>query len=193
MSKNKVSVLERMGLVRSIEMPEKLEQPAILDEALFETENEKMPSGSVGEIDSDKLMSVEMIYEQTGLSELEDSIFKVGEIADSLPDELSNRQKREITYKLLNTMHLDWEGLITDGQNRVSILLESERKFNEETVSQIDSYKEQISSLEEEIDLIKEKISYRQKQDEAETKIIEDEIDRLNRLLLFMGEGSDLG
>ena len=191
--KGKVSVLEKMGLVKSIEMPQ--EEVATPEEnILFEAENQfvQIDRESMCEVDLSQLLQIETIYEKADLNEKEASIFKVAEIVESLPEELSTRQKREIALKLLGTMHLCLEELLIDGQQRLTVLMEAESKFNEETESNVTSFKEEIKRLESRIDELKEKVIFSQKQNEAETVLLEEEIDKVNHLLVFMGEGSDV-
>lgn len=191
--KGKVSVLEKIGLVKSIEMPQ--EEVATPEEnILFEAENQfvQIDRENMCEVDLSQLLQIETIYEKAGLSEKEASIFKVAEIVESLPEELSTRQKREIALKLLGTMHLCLEELLIDGQQRLTALMEAESKFNEETESNVTSFKEEIKRLESRIDELKEKVIFSQKQNEAETVLLEEEIDKVNHLLVFIGEGSDV-
>lgn len=191
--KGKVSVLEKMGLVKSIEMPQE-EVVTSEENILFEAEDQfvQIDKENMCEVDLSQLLQIETIYEKTGLSGKEASIFKVAEIVESLPEELSTRQKRAVALKLLGTMHLCLEELLIDGQQRLTALMEAESKFNEETEMNVTSFKEEIKRMESRIDELKEKVIFSQKQNEAETVLLEEEIDKVNHLLVFIGEGSDV-
>ena len=190
--KGKVSVFEKMGLVKSIEIPQEVAAPE--ENILFETDDQfvQIDIDSLCDVDQTQLLQIENIYEKAGLSGKEASIFKVAEIVESLPEELSTRQKREIALKLLGTMHLCLEELLIDGQQRLSALMEAESKFNEETEMSVISFKEEIKKLESRIDELKENVIFSQKQNEAETFLLEEEIDKVNHLLVFIGEGSEV-
>lgn len=191
--KGKVSVLEKMGLVKSIEMPQE-EVVTSEENILFEAEDQfvQIDKENMCEVDLSQLLQIETIYEKTGLSGKEASIFKVAEIVESLPEELSTRQKRAVALKLLGTMHLCLEEILIDGQQRLTALMDAESKFNEETQMNITNFKEEIKRLESHIDELKEKVIFSQKQNEAETVLLEEEIDKVNHLLVFIGEGSDV-
>lgn len=129
---------------------------------------------------------VEEIYIANNLSNLDKSIFKVEDLMKTLPSEMPTASKKSTVESIMNTVGLNVDDTVEDGNERIKILNASLNKT-------VDSISSDIATAEEKIEQLKIEISENEKliSDSKETikEFTEDvnaETERINGLIKFI-------
>ena len=130
------------------------------------------------------------IYDQNGLADKTQSIFKVEELINSLPKEMATETKRNSVLATLGVFGLTAVDVETDGEKRVDVLSDILAKIicdNETVVT------EKENSIEEhkmEIERLEKEIADQRAETKTSDETINAEIDRINNLINFTTGGN---
>lgn len=133
------------------------------------------------------LLTISQIYEQNAKSDVSKTIYKIEELKNALPKELSDVMKKSTVENTLPIIQLTKEEVITDGNERIDILNAVLNKITEETLSIIDKHDSEIQSLEEQINNLKNQTLERQKLQEEQSLTIKNEVQKIKEILTFIG------
>lgn len=137
-------------------------------------------------ISSDVILTIEDIYTAEGIENLDNSIYKVLEFADSLPKELSTVAKKQSVLGILKTVKLDVNNLIEDGKHRTIRLTETSDLLLTKANDTVKSNIEEIEELEAKIESLKNENTVLTKTSEDQTALIKGEISLINNIIEFI-------
>jgi multidrug efflux pump subunit AcrA (membrane-fusion protein) len=137
-------------------------------------------------ISSDVILTIEDIYTAEGIENLDNSIYKVLEFADSLPKELSTVAKKQSVLGILKTVKLDVNNLIEDGKHRTIRLTETSDLLLTKANDTVKSNIEEIEELEAKIEALKNENTVLTKTSEDQTALIKGEISLINNIIEFI-------
>lgn len=190
MSKKK-SFFERMGLVESSEeedfdpkeVLQSLQQQSsqIEDYASEASEESKVIFAS-----NEDFLTIGDIYEKSGLSSLDKSIFKVEEFSKHLPDNLPTETKRQSVIGILSASGLHLEDLLQDSADRLKALKDVSIITTEKTNETIDQKEQEIKDLLLQADILKQDIIDRKLLQEQQDSVITNELDKINKIVSFI-------
>lgn len=127
------------------------------------------------------------IYDRNGLGNTDESIFKVEEVINSLPKEMSTTTKKTTLLSILASFQITPISVSLDGDKRIDTLNEVLSviiRDNDILVSQanvmIEDHKKEIEALEKKIS-----INLQETRDSEEK--IKTEVERIKRLISFIG------
>lgn len=167
---------------------------------LFIERTEETPSGYVPETsypteDIDTQLPEESttdfigdVYNENGLSDFSKSIFKVEELAATLPTEMPKDTKRQTVMSIMSTVGLDVDTVIADGQLRVQNLSNAETAVVASLDVDIANSENTIESLKEQIEDLQKDISMKKAQISSIKEAALRETDRINALMRFLKE-----
>lgn len=135
---------------------------------------------------NDVILTIEDIYTSEGIENLDSSIYKVSEFADSLPKELSTSAKKQSVLGILKTVKLDVNNLIADGDNRVNKLSEVKELLLNKANETVKSNIEEIAKLEAKIEELKNENTVITKTSEDQTALIKGEVSLINNIIDFI-------
>lgn len=115
------------------------------------------------------------------------SIFKVEEYINTLPEEMTDKRKLETILGILSVSGLSVEGLLRDGEGRVSILRDYKDSVISEKNQIIESAKSDIQQMKAMIESLNQKIAEEEIQKNDLSAIVENEINHVMRLVNFIG------
>ena len=127
------------------------------------------------------------IYGQNELSDLSKSIFKVEELINSLPKEMPNETKKATVLSMLSIFGLTLDEVITDGQNRCSIINLALSSIEGENVDVINSNIASIEQKKLEIQDLERDNADRYSLIKETSDKIETEAKRIEELVKFVG------
>lgn len=157
-----------------------------MDESSYNYENETMVDASLEQINPDTLISD--IYAENSLSDKVRSIFKVQDVINSLPSEMTTAAKKNTVLSLLGNFGLTITEVAEDGNNRIAILNQVNTNISKECDDLIADYESQIESLKEEI-AEKEKLIVDEKDKKTSSNaLISAEVETVNKLVKFIEE-----
>lgn len=131
------------------------------------------------------------VYAGNNLSDLSRSIFKVEELANTLPAEMPSDTKRSTVLSIMSTVGLDEESVINDGQLRIHVLNASSETVLNQLSDDIDSANAEIESLKVKIEELQKDNSTRYAQISAIQNATREEVSRIGHLIAFIKEVSE--
>lgn len=137
-------------------------------------------------IDTDNLISINLVYENNDLNDLESSIFKVDQIKNVLPENLPKEAKKESVIGMMGVSKLTVDTVLLDAEKRTSILNSALSKFTDETLNIFSDTEEKIAELEDTINSLRSTLTERKKLQEDQAELIEKEIDKINSIVNFI-------
>lgn len=152
-----------------------------------EQEQEPMP---VEVPDNNTASFVEDVYEKNGMTDLSRSIFKVEELASTLPAEMPDKTKRQTVMSIMSTFGLSLESVVEDGYNRVQCLENSRDILVDVLDSEIQENENSIESLKLQIAELQKENSMKQAQISSIKDVSTKETDRIKILIEFIGKES---
>ena len=128
------------------------------------------------------------VYTGNNLNDFTRSIFKVEELANTLPAEMPNDTKRSTVLSIMSTVGLDAESVISDGQLRAHVLDSSSEAVITELSNDIDSANSEIESLKVRIEELQKSNSAKWAQINSIKDIAKCEVARIEQLIQFIKE-----
>lgn len=138
--------------------------------------------------ESDTLNFVDDVYQVNHLEDITKSIFKVEELAATLPSEMPKDIKRQTVLSIMSTVGLSPEGAVDDGVLRVQCLENSKDSIVGDLNSEIQSNNDTIESLKVQISELQKENSMKQAQIVSIKEVSSKEVDRIKGLIDFLGE-----
>lgn len=135
---------------------------------------------------AEQLMLPKDIYEKFKLSFTGSSIFKIEELDKNLPDTLPEDTRRQSIVGILQVTGLMLDNLILDAEDRIFALDSVQKEVSKTTEGTIKENDDQIIELTAKIDELKEQNISRRKLREDQEKIINEELDRISKILDFV-------
>lgn len=190
-----MGLLEKLGLVEEQKEPQESSQivntsykesnelynsfDIELNDRDFETETDANSyTVNTGNTDSD---CIKEIYSASGKSDLSRSIFKVGELMDSLPNTLPTAVKKESVLSIIKSFNLSVDALTSDADSRVAMLSSGLQDIDEQLTSkikgseaEIENLKIKIAELEAQVKVDSDKLSDNTIEIQSEIKKIKD-------------------
>lgn len=173
--------LEKMGLVEAI--PDE-------NEAFAEESTPEYSATEVVEVSCDNVSTENLIadvYAQNNLHDMSESIFKVEEVMNTLPNEMVTETKRSTVLTILNSFGLTATEATEDGERRVAVLNgvrdvmnANASELTSEKSAAIEEHKKAIAELEKEISDLNSEAKHA-------NEAISAEIDRVSKLINFVG------
>lgn len=172
--------LQKLGLVEEVPTEEQY-----IPEELETVEEEPIVEAELEDVNTDTL--IDDIYSQNELSDKSKSIFKVEELINTLPKEMVTETKRASVLAILTSFGLTEVDVLTDGENRISILDAISKKITNEGTTSIGEKSAQIEELKKSIAELELEISNEQNEIKMSNESINNEINRINGLIKFIG------
>jgi hypothetical protein len=132
------------------------------------------------------LITIETVYENFGLTDMDKSIFKVEELSKALPDTLTTEVKRAAVLGILPTVKLSVEDLVVDAQKRLDALNATVSGFSTESANIVSEAESKIAQLEAEIDAQKQIINDRKVLQEQVETLTQDESNKIKKNVNFI-------
>lgn len=173
----KRGLFEKLGLVERIEddipMPEDVED-YIEEEIDVETNNVTQEN------------FVSDVYESNNLSDLSESIFKVEEISNNLPNTMTKETKQGAIVGILASFNLTSEAVRADAEKRILVLNTALRQVINESEKFISERQEEIEEAKRLIENCQKVIADCEHMINVSTNKVEAEIKRINGLVEFI-------
>lgn len=135
---------------------------------------------------SSELITIEEIYKTSSIENLDNSIYKIREFAESLPKELPTATKRQSVLGILNTVKLDVNSLIDDGITRIDTLVNTSdmllKRANEIVANNI----AEIAELDAKIEALKNENTFLTKTGEDQKALISKEVQDIHVIIDFI-------
>jgi gas vesicle protein len=193
-----MGLLEKVGIVEDVEDTEGNEEIDVSD---VELDGELEMGDALGEelVDSDlpeglevnDLIQIKDVYEEYDLTNMDQSIFKVDDFKNSLPEDLPTDSKRQSVKGILQTSGLDLNDLLSDSNNRKEVLQSTLQQFTNETAEIVSENEEEIEELKNRIDELKEQNNNRKRLQEQQGEIIDEEVSRISGIEEFIVPDND--
>lgn len=90
---------------------------------------------------------VQKVYDDNGLSDISVSVYKISELIEALPENLTTKTKQDTIKGLMAALKLDTESIICDSDRRVEILSAGYKEIAEECQKKIDESKADIEKM----------------------------------------------
>ena len=173
----KKGLFDKLGLVERIEddIPEvDIEDYAEENEIDVETSN----------VTQDNFVTD--VYASNNLSDLSESIFKVEEISNNLPNTMTKETKQGAVIGILASFNLTPEVVKIDAENRVTFLNAALKQITNENEEIISAKQEEIEEAKRLIENCQKTIAECEHMVETSTDKVEIEIKRINGLVDFI-------
>lgn len=139
---------------------------------------------NVDGVTNDNLVSD--IYNANSLSDLSKSIFKVEELIDSLPKEMTTDTKRTSVLAILSSFGLTTEEVLEDANTRVNLLNAAMTEIVNKNTSKIDESNITIEDLKKQIEDLQKIISDLLLENKTCKDKVEQEVNRIENLIKFI-------
>lgn len=136
--------------------------------------------------DTSDVVQISSIYEGNGMMDFESSIFKIDEIRNVLPNDLTKEAKKESVLGMMKVTGLSLETILLDADKRKKIISVVGDTFAAETKDIIEESNAEIAELEERINNLKAIITERKKAQEQQEEILVQEINRIDEIVNFI-------
>ena len=127
------------------------------------------------------------IYNQNELSDLSKSIFKIEELINSLPKEMSDKVKKPTVLSMLSIFGVTVDEVVKDGLDRCDIVIEASNEIVKENNSIIDNNNALIEQKKLEIEELEKDNASRFVTVKATEDKTEAEVKRITELIKFVG------
>lgn len=131
---------------------------------------------------------VDDVYNVNHLDDITKSIFKVEELAATLPSEMPKDIKRQTVLSIMSTVGLSPEGVVDDGVLRVQCLENSKNSIVSDLLDEVQSNENTIETLKVQISELQKENSMKQSQIVSIKEVSSKEVDRIKGLIDFLGE-----
>lgn len=170
--------LKKLGLVE--DNPDYC-QDMSLEELICEEQNADV---NVEGVTTQNLISD--IYTANSVQDLSKSIFKVGELINSLPKEMATATKRASVLAILSSFGLTVDEVCEDGMSRTALLNSSMNEIIKENTDEIDKCNVLIEEHKKEIEKLSKTVSDLVNDNKNCNDKIEEEINKINELIKFV-------
>ena len=140
--------------------------------------------------DKDTVAFVEDVYDRNGMADVSKSIYKVEELAGTLPAEMPNDTKRKTVLSIMTTVGLSAEGVINDGHSRLQYLENARAELESNLTSEIQENESAIETLKIQISELQKNNSMKRAQIISINDAAIKEMDRIKGLMGFLGTSS---
>lgn len=130
------------------------------------------------------------IYNVNSVNDFSKSIFKVGELIDSLPKEMATDTKRSSVLAILSSFGLTVEEVCEDGISRAALLKSSMDEIVDKNTNEIEKCNSLIEEYKKGIENLSKTVATLVEDNKNCTNKIEEEITKINNLMRFI-EGDD--
>jgi hypothetical protein len=131
---------------------------------------------------------IDDIYASNDLSDTTQSIFKVEELINSLPNEMPTDTKRTSVLAILRNFGLTITEVSSDGDKRLGILESVKEKINTESASWMSDKKELIEDCKRTVADLQAQIMQEEHDIKASNELIAKEESRIRELIDFVGK-----
>lgn len=136
---------------------------------------------------SSELITIEEIYKtSTSIENLDNSIYKIREFAESLPKELPTETKRQSVLGIFNTIKVDVNSLIDDGITRIDILLNTSDVLLKRANDIVAKNIAEIAELAAKIEALKNENTLLTKTSEDQKALISKEVQDIHVIIDFI-------
>lgn len=174
--------LEKIGLVEAIE-PEVSTYDAV--DLTTDKEEETPLPVELECVWCDTLL--DDIYAESGLSDTSRSIFKVEELIESLPKEMTTEVKRNSVLAILGSFNLTATDVMADGEKRVGVLSATKDKIIADSNNVVAEKEAEIEELKKKIEILSSEIFSEQQNSKLCCEAVSTEITRVSSLIKFAG------
>lgn len=127
------------------------------------------------------------IYTANNLNDLGQSIFKVEEVSNSLPKEMTTETKKNSVLGILSSFGLTAPLVIEDGESRIAVLKSVNDQITTECDKSIEEKEAAIEDLKRQIQEYECSISEDNERKKQTNELVSGEIDRIEKLVKFIG------
>lgn len=180
----KKSFFEKLGLVESTEKDVSIDD--FQEKHDLTDEYEETIAEVEVNMQGKDFLSIESIYAQSNLNDLNRSIFKVDEYSKVLPESLPAAVKRQSVIGILTASNLTVDELISDAEQRIGTLNAVQKMTNDSTNTLISEKEERIANLLAAVDVLKQEINDRKLSQEIQDKAIKEEFDKIKEIIRFI-------
>ena len=127
------------------------------------------------------------IYAANSLSDLSKSIFKVDEVINSLPKEMTTEAKKATVLNILTSFGLTVDEVVQDGYTRINFLNSAKDEILTKNNSEIDASNVSIENHKKEIEQLSKYIADLQIVNKNCEDTVEQEVEKIESLVKFVG------
>lgn len=183
------SFFEKIGLV------ERREEVAFDDSVIGDIEAQLLaskqavtePEANLSEVKVDTL--IDDIYNENDLADKSRSIFKVRELSNTLPKEMSNATKKATVLGILNVSGLPVDEVVADGVERMEILNSVKSQIVIDSDTKVNQANTEVEELKAKIEELQRAVALTEAEKEQSIKLITEEVDSIADLCKFIAEG----
>jgi vacuolar-type H+-ATPase subunit I/STV1 len=172
-----------MGLLQKMHLVEEVDNTETEDIDYTSYEDDFETEANLDEVRVDTLISD--IYTQNNLLE-ENGIFKVEEVMNNLPKEMTTETKRQTVASILSSFGVTTIQVVEDGERRTDVLIKILNNLNVESDGKISDMEDSIENLKQNIADLEKQIADTKAEQKSSTETINAELERIDNLLKFI-------
>jgi len=135
-----------------------------------------------------KKMAVNEIYSLYNLdNSTVDTVFMLENLINALPQNLPDEVMKQTIKNIIIASNINLSGLLTDGEQRLKVLVELMNDYYTQTNNEISQYKAEIAKLSSLINNYQDQIKSRETMLQDQLKTVKDENIRIENIMKFFG------
>jgi len=135
-----------------------------------------------------KKMAVNEIYSLYNLNNSPvDTVFMLENLINALPQNLPDEVMKQTIKNIIVASNINLSGLLTDGEQRLKVLVELMNDYYTQTNNEISQYKAEIAKLSSLINNYQDQIKSRETMLQDQLKTVKDESLRIENIMKFFG------
>jgi hypothetical protein len=170
--------LQKMGLVEEVPT-DKFVVSIEYDEV------EDLADAELDVVNTDTLISD--IYAQNNLADKSRSIFKVEELIESLPNEMTTETKRNSVLAILESFNLTATDMVAEGEERARVLSSIKAQIDAESEAAVTEKEAEIEELKKSIESLTIEIAEEKEKRRVSDETITIEVNKVETLVKFIG------
>lgn len=116
-----------------------------------------------------------------------DTVFMLENLINALPQNLPDEVMKQTVKNIIVASNINLSGLLTDGEQRLKVLVELMNDYYTQTNNEISQYKAEIAKLSSLINNYQDQIKSRENMLQDQLKTVKDESLRIENIMKFFG------
>ena len=137
-------------------------------------------------IEYEKNIMIDEIYSSYGIKNSNiNTVFMLQNLINALPQNLPKDVVKQSVINIINASNIDLNELLSDGEQRLEVLVKVMNDFNNQTNKRIAEYKEEIAKLSSLINACQEQIKNKESMLEEQICLIKYEVQKIDDIIDF--------
>lgn len=137
-------------------------------------------------IEYEKNIMIDEIYSSYGIKNSNiNTVFMLQNLINALPQNLPKDVVKQSVINIINASNIDLNELLSDGEQRLEVLVKVMNDFNNQTNKRIAEYKEEIAKLSSLINTCQDQIKNKESMLEEQICLIKYEVQKIDDIIEF--------